>query len=80
MSSMRSASSNTRYCKPFSFTYPIFRWAIILPGVQNNDIGAPGKGLLLIGEIAAVPAAIYGDRTDGRKIREPFKILRDLNG
>src|SRR5689334_10524320 len=46
----------------------------------DDDVGSPGKSLFFSSKIAAVSAAIYGDRADGRKVGQPFQVLRDLYG
>ena len=49
-------------------------------GCANDDVGACGKGLFFIGEIASVPAAIYSDGADRREIGQSFEVLSDLYG
>ena len=75
MSSMRSASSSTRYCRPPSFAYGLREMVEQAAGRADDDVDAAAEGVLLRPHADAAEDGRGGDR---RVHGEVVQVLDDL--
>ncbi len=75
MSSMRSASSSTRYSTPSSFAYGCLKWSSRRPGVATMHVDAAAEGVLLRTHADAAEDRGAGQR---RVHGERVQVLEDL--